>query len=85
MIINDEKGPDKAQRNPQDLTDKNELFETMRPAKALAVMALPTVASQMIILIYNLAAMGIVLKVERIPLNIGLGVLLGMVPLVAYH
>lgn len=32
-----------------------------------------------------LAAMGIVLKVERLPLNIGLGVCLGMVPLVAYN
>ena len=32
-----------------------------------------------------LAAMGIVLKLERVPLNIGLGVCLGMVPLVAYN
>ena len=32
-----------------------------------------------------LAAMGIVLKVERIPINIGLGICLGMVPLVAYN
>ena len=31
-----------------------------------------------------LAAMGIVLKLERIPLNTGLGICLGMVPLVAY-
>jgi Na+-driven multidrug efflux pump len=36
-------------------TDKNTLFETMKPSKALAIMALPTIASQMIILIYNLA------------------------------
>jgi len=35
--------------------EKNELFERMRPGKALAIMALPTVASQLIILIYNLA------------------------------
>ncbi len=35
--------------------EKDNLFETMRPAKALAVMAVPTVASQVIILIYNLA------------------------------
>lgn len=35
--------------------EKNELFERMKPSKALAVMALPTVASQMILLIYNLA------------------------------
>ena len=34
---------------------KNALFETMDPLRALAVMALPTVASQMIILLYNLA------------------------------
>ena len=32
-----------------------------------------------------LAAMGIVLKLERLPLNIGLGICLGMVPLVAYN
>ena len=35
--------------------DKRQLFETTKPAKALAVMALPTVASQIIILLYNLA------------------------------
>ena len=33
----------------------------------------------------QLAGMGIVLKVERIPINIGLGVCLGMVPLIAYN
>lgn len=32
-----------------------------------------------------LAAMGIVLKVERIPINVGLGVCLGMIPLIAYN
>ncbi len=32
-----------------------------------------------------LAAMGIVLKLERLPINIGLGVCLGMVPLVSYN
>ena len=32
-----------------------------------------------------IAAIGIVLKLERIPINIGLGVCLGMVPLVAYN
>ena len=31
-----------------------------------------------------LASVGIVMKVERLPINIGLGVCLGMVPLVAY-
>ena len=35
--------------------EKRELFETMRPGKALMIMALPTIASQLIILIYNLA------------------------------
>ena len=34
---------------------KNELLERMNPSKALALMALPTVASQMILLVYNLA------------------------------
>ena len=34
---------------------KEKLFESMRPGKALAIMALPTIASQLIILIYNLA------------------------------
>ena len=33
----------------------------------------------------ELAAMGIVLKVERLPLNIGIGICLGMVPLVGYN
>ena len=32
-----------------------------------------------------LAAMGIVLKVERLPLNIGIGLSIGMVPLAAYN
>lgn len=32
-----------------------------------------------------LAAMGIVLKAERLPLNIGIGLCLGMVPLAAYN
>lgn len=34
---------------------------------------------------FQLAAMGIVLKVERMPLNIGIGICLGMVPLIAYN
>lgn len=33
----------------------------------------------------ELAAIGIVLKVERLPLNVGIGICLGMVPLVAYN
>ena len=35
--------------------EKTDLFENTRPAKALAVMAIPTVASQLVVLIYNLA------------------------------
>ncbi len=34
---------------------KADLFESMKPAKALAIMAVPTIASQLILLIYNLA------------------------------
>ena len=33
----------------------------------------------------QLAAMGIVLKVERLPLNTGIGICLGMVPLIGYN
>ena len=33
----------------------------------------------------ELAALGIVLKAERLPLNIGIGICLGMTPLVAYN
>lgn len=33
----------------------------------------------------ELAAMGIILKVERLPLNIGIGICLGMMPLIAYN
>ena len=32
-----------------------------------------------------LAAMGIILKVERLPLNVGIGICMGMVPLVGYN
>lgn len=35
--------------------EKNRLFEQEKPPRALAVMALPTIASQMIVLVYNLA------------------------------
>ncbi len=34
---------------------------------------------------FQLAAMAIVLKVERLPLSIGIGICLGMIPLVAYN
>ena len=38
-----------------DKTNKNELFETRPIASALATMAIPTVVSQLITLIYNIA------------------------------
>ena len=34
---------------------------------------------------YQLAALGIVIKAERLPLNTGVGICLGMMPLVAYN
>lgn len=34
---------------------------------------------------YALAALGIVLKVERFPLNVGLGICQGMMPIIAYN
>lgn len=37
------------------MKDKRELFESASPVRALAVMALPTVASQLILLVYNIA------------------------------
>ena len=37
------------------IMEKNRLFEQEKPSKALAVMALPTIASQIIVLVYNLA------------------------------
>jgi Na+-driven multidrug efflux pump len=37
------------------MNDKRKLFASERPAKALAVMALPTVGSQLVLLIYNIA------------------------------
>lgn len=33
----------------------------------------------------ELAAIGIVLKVERLPLNVGIGICLGMIPLIGYN
>ena len=35
--------------------NKNDLFETVKPARALSIMALPTIGSQIIALLYNLA------------------------------
>lgn len=37
------------------MNDKKKLFESVSPAKALFIMSLPTVASQLILLIYNIA------------------------------
>ncbi len=34
---------------------------------------------------FQLAGMGIVMKVERLPLNIGIGICMGMTPLIAYN
>ncbi len=34
---------------------------------------------------FRLAAMGIVMKIERLPLNIGIGICMGMTPLIAYN
>jgi Na+-driven multidrug efflux pump len=132
------------------MENKKFLFEEDSVWHALAVMALPAIASQLITLVYNiadtwfvgrtnnpyilsmdfrgekpsknsvralfgvgipaatgiflfdmcnvvinklassygdtqLAAIGIVLKVERLPLNIGVGICMGMVPLLAYN
>ena len=36
-------------------TDRKELFESERPGRALAVMAVPSIISQLILLAYNLA------------------------------
>ena len=37
------------------MNNKKELFETASPLKALAIMSVPTVASQLILLVYNIA------------------------------
>lgn len=57
-------------------------------AIAIFLFDLVTIVINRLVVTYGdipLAAMGIVLKLERIPVNIGLGVCLGMVPLVAYN
>ncbi len=41
--------------NTLEKPNKNDLFETVKQARALAVMAVPTIASQLIVLVYNLA------------------------------
>ena len=54
---------------------KNELFERMNPSRALALMALPTVASQMILLVYNLADTALA---NVFGIGVGLGSLLNV-------
>ena len=39
----------------QNMNNKKELFESASPIKALAIMSIPTVASQLILLVYNIA------------------------------
>ena len=57
-------------------------------AVAIFMFDLVTIVINKLVVAYGntpLASMGIVLKLERLPINIGLGVCLGMVPLVAYN
>ena len=57
-------------------------------AIAIFMFDLVTIVINRLIVSYGdipLGAMGIVLKLERLPINIGLGVCLGMVPLVCYN
>ena len=69
--------------------NKRSLYSVGIPAAiAIFLFDLVTIVINRLVVAYGdipLAAMGIVLKLERIPVNIGLGVCLGMVPLVAYH
>jgi Na+-driven multidrug efflux pump len=69
--------------------EKRSLYSVGIPAAfAIFLFDLVTIVTNRLAAAYgdvSLAAMGIVLKLERIPLNIGLGVCLGMVPLVAYN
>ncbi len=69
--------------------NKRSLYSVGIPAAiAIFLFDLVTIVINRLVVSYGdipLAAMGIVLKLERIPVNIGLGVCLGMVPLVAYN
>ncbi len=69
--------------------EKRSLYSVGIPAAfAIFLFDLVTIVTNRLAAAYgdvSLAAMGIVLKLERIPLNVGLGVCLGMVPLVAYN
>ena len=68
---------------------KSSLYSVGIPAAvAIFLFDLVTIVTNRLTASYGdipLAAMGIVLKIERIPVNIGLGICLGMVPLVAYN
>ena len=72
-----------------DGTQKKSLYSVGLPAAfAIFLFDLVTIVVNRLTAGYGdvaLAAMGIVLKLERIPINIGLGVCLGMVPLIAYN
>ena len=69
--------------------NRRSLYSVGIPAAiAIFLFDLVTIVINRLVVAYGdipLAAMGIVLKLERIPVNIGLGVCLGMVPLVAYN
>lgn len=69
--------------------NKRSLYSVGVPAAiAIFLFDLVTIVINRLVVAYGdipLAAMGIVLKMERIPVNIGLGVCLGMVPLAAYN
>ena len=57
-------------------------------AVAIFMFDLVTIVINRLVVAYGdipLASMGIVLKLERLPINMGLGICLGMVPLVAYN
>ena len=69
--------------------EKKSLYSVGVPAAlAIFLFDLVTIMTNRLTVAYGdipLAALGIVLKVERIPINVGLGVCLGMVPLIAYN
>ena len=69
--------------------NKRSLYSVGIPAAiAIFLFDLVTIVINRLVVSYGdipLAAMGIVLKLERIPVNIGFGILLGMVPLAAYN
>jgi Na+-driven multidrug efflux pump len=70
-------------------SQKKSLYSVGIPAAfAIFLFDLVTIVTNRLTVAYGdipLAAMGIVLKLERIPINVGLGVCLGMVPLIAYN